>query len=511
MVIAVPEKNYYKALQVDPEAEPEVIQSAYRRLAQLYHPDKNKSPEAAQRMRELNEAWEVLRDPAARRRYDAYLASQRASPSAGAGGHQDASGYESPHEDPRSAPRHSSGESARTGPDSTSHHSSDDTGEAFPSSCQRCHKSDSTLRVASFPWVVSIVVLTFRRAWGGVYCEHCRRVMMTRAKLLTLLFGWWGIPFGPIFSLGVLFRPSQGVVPAEINGPYLAALGAHFIQWMNLSEAARAWELSLAYTEDSAVAGVFEEVFSRPPARISRPSSGALGGAMVGLASLALVIWLFLEGAASYQPRTYARSISTPAPRSSWSTPMVRPTANPTPSATSRLTVNTDRASNTETRRIYYSRGGFSIEVPAGYEVEEYTDPEDPLLFGITVSDDGRVGPSDAVINILAAPLPGYVAAMGLGELRSEAILAVTDVNDDDSTWHQLSEPTARYVPGGAMAETSARWDDALLSGDAAYVRYAAILTDDWAHLVFVTGSDDFHTPVNEYFVLVTKSFQVTP
>lgn len=507
----MPDKNYYRILQVDPEAEPEVIQSAYRRLAQLYHPDVSKAPDAEQRMRDLNEAWEILRDPAARRRYDEHMASKRHSASAGSRPPERGGRDEDSRPYTRATAQSSQGDAA--GASATHNHSraSETTGPSVPTMCQRCGRSDPTLRICAFPYVISIVILTFRRSWGGIYCEHCRKVMMTRAKVLTFLLGWWGIPFGPIFSLGVLFRPSQGLVPAEINGPYLAALGAHFIQRMELSDAARAWELSLAYTGDSQVARVFEEIFSRPPARLARPSSGALGGATVGLASLALVLWLFLSGVASYQPRTYARSVSTPVPQSSWSTPFVRPTVKPTPSPTSLPTVNARGVSNTETRRIYYSRGGFSMEVPSRYDVEEFTDPEDPSIFGITVSHDGMVGPFDATIDVLALPVTGYFAVMGLGELRSEALRAVTDANDDDPTWHQLSEPTARFISGGAMAQASARWDDALLNGDAAYVRHAAILTDDWAHFVYVTGSDDYHTPVNDYFELVTESFQVTP
>jgi len=57
----------YKVLQVDPEAEDEVIQAAYRRLAQKYHPDVAGS-DGASRMAAINAAWEVLRDP--RRRAD---------------------------------------------------------------------------------------------------------------------------------------------------------------------------------------------------------------------------------------------------------------------------------------------------------------------------------------------------------------------------------------------------------------------------------------------------------
>jgi curved DNA-binding protein CbpA len=60
----------YKALQVDSEAEDEVIQAAYRRLAQKYHPDVSSGPEAAARMAGINAAWEILRDPARRAAHD---------------------------------------------------------------------------------------------------------------------------------------------------------------------------------------------------------------------------------------------------------------------------------------------------------------------------------------------------------------------------------------------------------------------------------------------------------
>ena len=60
----------YKTLQVDPEADIEVIQAAYRRLAQKYHPDLAADPAAKARMVAINNAWGVLRDPAARAALD---------------------------------------------------------------------------------------------------------------------------------------------------------------------------------------------------------------------------------------------------------------------------------------------------------------------------------------------------------------------------------------------------------------------------------------------------------
>ena len=64
------EKDFYAILQVDPRAEREVIEVAYRRLSRKYHPDVSGDPEAGRRMRDLNEAYEVLSDPRRRRAYD---------------------------------------------------------------------------------------------------------------------------------------------------------------------------------------------------------------------------------------------------------------------------------------------------------------------------------------------------------------------------------------------------------------------------------------------------------
>ena len=63
--------DYYAILQVDPRAEPEVIDAAYRRLAAKYHPDVNGAPDAAEQMKQINAAYDVLSDPRRRAAYDA--------------------------------------------------------------------------------------------------------------------------------------------------------------------------------------------------------------------------------------------------------------------------------------------------------------------------------------------------------------------------------------------------------------------------------------------------------
>ncbi|MBI2975834.1 MAG: J domain-containing protein [Chloroflexi bacterium] len=63
-------KDYYKVLQVAPDAEAEVIQAVYRRLARKYHPDTGGDKASAEKMKLVNEAYAVLSDPASRTKYD---------------------------------------------------------------------------------------------------------------------------------------------------------------------------------------------------------------------------------------------------------------------------------------------------------------------------------------------------------------------------------------------------------------------------------------------------------
>lgn len=63
-------RDYYEVLGVDRSATRDQIKQAYRQLALKYHPDRNKSVDAAERFREIAEAYAVLSDETKRREYD---------------------------------------------------------------------------------------------------------------------------------------------------------------------------------------------------------------------------------------------------------------------------------------------------------------------------------------------------------------------------------------------------------------------------------------------------------
>ncbi len=74
-----PAVNYYDLLQINPQAEPETIERVYRLLAARYHPD-NQETGDANRFLLIQEACQVLRNPARRKEYDRQFETSAAKP-----------------------------------------------------------------------------------------------------------------------------------------------------------------------------------------------------------------------------------------------------------------------------------------------------------------------------------------------------------------------------------------------------------------------------------------------
>ena len=80
-------QDYYKILDVDKSADKATIKKAYRKLARRYHPDVNSEADAEDKFKEVNEAYDVLKDADKRKAYDQYGGNWKHGQDFNAGGY----------------------------------------------------------------------------------------------------------------------------------------------------------------------------------------------------------------------------------------------------------------------------------------------------------------------------------------------------------------------------------------------------------------------------------------
>jgi tetratricopeptide (TPR) repeat protein len=97
-----------------------------------------------------------------------------------------------------------------------------------PPACQVCGRQDESLRLVILPYVISLLVVTFRRAWVGIFCWRHRLMRQILAGLTTATLGWLGIPWGFIYTPVALFKLARGGdQPADDNARMLSALAEY--------------------------------------------------------------------------------------------------------------------------------------------------------------------------------------------------------------------------------------------------------------------------------------------
>ena len=204
-------KDYYVILGIDKKATLRDIKTSYRDLAKKYHPDVNKSLDAAREMQNLNEAYAVLGDPIKRAEYDQIREM-------GGGKNQTVAS------------------------------------EKVNVTCTKCGKVDSSLRVSTFSTVWSFVVFSTFKGWSEILCDRCRVIQSLRFNLQVLLFGWWGIPWGVIWSIVFLIKNGLGGhQPLENNAVLLATVGRNLIDAGDYIEAEKALIESLKLKDNEYV------------------------------------------------------------------------------------------------------------------------------------------------------------------------------------------------------------------------------------------------------------------
>ena len=156
-------KGYYAQLGVAHTASAAEIKQAFRRLAMQVHPDRNPSTAAEETFKQLVQAYEALHHPVKRAAYDAQCID---IPAAAAG----------------SRPS-----------------------KVFdPIVCVSCGRIPIQPKYVIFYEVISLIITTIRSPIQGIYCRKCADQRVLRATFLTCLLGWWGIPWGPFYTVHAL-------------------------------------------------------------------------------------------------------------------------------------------------------------------------------------------------------------------------------------------------------------------------------------------------------------------
>jgi hypothetical protein len=160
-------------LGVKPSATSAEIKQAYREQAKKFHPDVNNGADIGGRFKAISEAYTVLSDANRRAAYDrAGFAHARP------GG-------------PRSLLQ--------------------------PLRCSRCRQITAQPRYLVFRHVVSLILVTQATPIQGIFCSTCAGAAALRASAVSAAFGWWGVPFGPIYTVFYTFMNAFGGARDEAN------------------------------------------------------------------------------------------------------------------------------------------------------------------------------------------------------------------------------------------------------------------------------------------------------
>jgi len=190
-------KDYYKVLGVPRTASATQIKQAYRILVKQFHPDINQTSSAAERTKQLNEAWAALSDPQKKMSYDMDIKTHES-------GQQNSASSQG-----TSTKRRTESASPRPEPNF---------------SCEKCGRIDSTLRVSATWRVYSFINYSRKSPTVKILCCRCRLKESLAASAVTVLLGWWSI-WGFFWTLEALFNNARGgEQPIENNAALLNAL-----------------------------------------------------------------------------------------------------------------------------------------------------------------------------------------------------------------------------------------------------------------------------------------------
>jgi tetratricopeptide (TPR) repeat protein len=161
-----------------------------------------------------------------------------------------------------------------------------------PPACEICGRQDETLRLVAFPYVISVIVMTFRRNFAGLWCWRHRMLYLGLSSLITAALGWIGIPFGFIYTPKALYTLSRGGdMPRDANVDLLKRLTKLKLDAGEVQSARRIVEEALRLRDDSQTRQVVQELYRRTSLSLTeRTQREALFFAAAPIAAIGLGI-----------------------------------------------------------------------------------------------------------------------------------------------------------------------------------------------------------------------------
>jgi curved DNA-binding protein CbpA len=174
--------DHYKILGIGYDATQFEIKVAYFKLIKAYHPDLNpRKKDATRHTQLLNEAYETLSNIRKKSVYDNKLRHE----------------YENKEDEQND--------------------NASEINEVPDYCCEICGVRNHTLRITAFLYVISVFFFTNKKGWVKILCNKCRIKYSLLWNLEVWLFGWWGFPYGPIYSIEALYKNSIGGIQPESN------------------------------------------------------------------------------------------------------------------------------------------------------------------------------------------------------------------------------------------------------------------------------------------------------
>jgi hypothetical protein len=156
--------------------------------------------------------------------------------------------------------------------------------------CEVCGRQDETLRLVSFPYVVSALVVTHRNAFTGLWCRTHRLQKQLLASLITVVLGWFGIPFGFVFTPSALFKLARGgEQPEDANRTILKELAEAKAKTGDTATAARCLEQALTFGEVESIRRALAQLYQVSPASLPGEPSSKLLSFLVAIVAATLL------------------------------------------------------------------------------------------------------------------------------------------------------------------------------------------------------------------------------